>query len=127
MSAPYDWIRVEGAIALAKIGLRDDPEVLHVLANVAASSDYADRRAKAAQALWTFYRQLGPLIELLRENNPYRSSEAARILGDIGSNAREAVPELVRALKHKHLDVRVAARTALKKIDPKTAATAGVK
>jgi len=133
LSAPPDWVRVEAAIALAKIGLKDDPEVLE---SVVASSDYSSRRVEAAQALWTFYRQLGPLIEILRQHNYYRSSEAARVLdeseavrvlGEIGSDAQEAVPELVRALKHNHLRVRVAARAALKRIDPKAAEKAGVR
>jgi HEAT repeat protein len=136
LSAPPDWVRVEAAIALAKIGLRDDPEVPQVLESVGASSDYSSRRVEAAQALWTFYRQLGPLIEILRQHNYYRSSEAARVLdeseavrvlGEIGSDAQEAVPELVRALKHNHLRVRVAARAALKRIDPKAAEKAGVR
>jgi HEAT repeat protein len=136
LRAQHAWIRVEAAIALAKIGLRDDPEVPQVLESMLASSDYSSRRVEATQALWTFYRQLGPLIELLRQNNYYRGSElakvldeseAARVLGEIGPDAREAVPELVKALKHKHLRVRLAARTALKRIDPKAAEKAGVR
>jgi HEAT repeat protein len=125
LTSHIDWIRIEAAIALAKIDNPENPELLQVLESAAASSEFAQHRVKAAQALWTFYRRLGPLLERLRENNYYASAEAARTLGEIGSDAREAVPDLVKSLKHKHLDVRVAARSALKKIDPKAAAKAG--
>jgi PBS lyase HEAT-like repeat-containing protein len=55
------------------------------------------------------------------------NEDAAIALGNFGSVAREAFPKIVPLLKNGDPHVRVAARTALKKIDPETAAkTEGV-
>ena len=53
--------------------------------------------------------------------------EAASALGNYGTLAKVAVPQIIPLLNAKDNDARVAARVALKKIDPEAAAKAGVK
>jgi hypothetical protein len=65
------------------------------------------------------------LIPYLTEDG--LNDEAATALGNYGSLAKEAFPKIVPLLKARDKDVRFAARSALKKIDPEAAARAGVK
>ena len=51
---------------------------------------------------------------------------AAEALGNIGPEAKAAVPALLEALKSKELPLHAAVVDALKKIGPKTATKAGV-
>jgi len=60
------------------------------------------------------YVLLGPIV-------------AALVLGNIGPEAKDAVPVLERALKDQHAGVAGEAANALRRIDPETAAKAGVK
>jgi hypothetical protein len=53
--------------------------------------------------------------------------EAATAFGDYGRLAKEAFPKIVPLLEAIDDDARAAARAALKKIAPETAAKAGVK
>jgi HEAT repeat protein len=64
--------------------------------------------------------------ELANKSNPHREW-VAESLALIGSEAKDAVPGLVAALRDEQPAVRSAAAVALKKIDPKEAAKAGVK
>jgi HEAT repeat protein len=71
------------------------------------------------------------LIELLRDSNPVVRRYAAECLGDLGPEARPAVPALLRALQDQEVGgffdtVGEAAEAALRKIDPQTAAESGV-
>ena len=52
---------------------------------------------------------------------------AAQILGELGPGAKEAVPALLQSLRDRENAVRDAAAAALKQIDPKAAAKAGVR
>ena len=52
---------------------------------------------------------------------------AAQILGEFGPGAKGAVPALLQSLRDRENAVREAASAALKQIDPKAAAKAGVR
>jgi len=52
---------------------------------------------------------------------------AAMALGDLGENARSAVPALLVATQDREPFIRKAAQDALKNIDPQEAARAGIK
>ena len=61
----------------------------------------------------------GPLIG--------RYLDPAESLGEIGPDAKSAVPALIESLKDPSLEVRDMAGASLKKIDPAAAAKQGVK
>jgi HEAT repeat protein len=63
-------------------------------------------------------KALRVLIELLTRGNSAERKEAATFLGEIGREARRAVPALITALKDKDLDVRGNAARALGQIGP---------
>jgi hypothetical protein len=52
---------------------------------------------------------------------------AARALGRIGPDAKDAVPELLKLIDARDPDLAATARAALKAIDPDAAKAAGVK
>ncbi len=63
------------------------------------------------------------LRQLLRQatsRNPFYQRQAIRHLGEIGPNAKEAVPVLLTAAKSEDGFTRATARAALKRIDPAT-------
>ena len=62
------------------------------------------------------------LIQALSDNtNPVARVLAARMLGEIGSRAKSAVPALSNAAEDRNDDVRKAAVFAISKIAPKDA------
>jgi HEAT repeat protein len=83
----------------------------------------------AIKALGQIHSDPGVVIPLLIPylTNDNLNDEAASALGNYGSLAKEAFPEIVPLLNAKDRDARAAARVALKKIDPEAAAKAGVK
>lgn len=87
-------------------------------------------RHDAAQSLWRIEKNPKALIVLivdLKHDIPDTRWNAARILGTLGKDAKEAVPGLVEALRDGDKEVREQAASALKKIDPDAAKKAGVK
>jgi HEAT repeat protein len=59
------------------------------------------------------------LVDLLQANDSHgRRSQAARILGEMGAEAKEAIPALHRALEDKSYSVRASALLALLQIEP---------
>jgi HEAT repeat protein len=58
------------------------------------------------------------LTEALRDENGYVRHDAAWAIGNFGAEAQQALPALVVALKDEARNVRIAATSALKKIDP---------
>lgn len=67
------------------------------------------------------------LVQGLEDKNFLVQIHAAGSLERLGADARSAVPALVASLKDVHAGVRLAAANALRKIDPQSAAEAGVK
>ena len=90
-------------------------------------------RVHAADALRKIgWQDQGKLKTVLTEGLKHHRACAcaARALSEFGSEASEAVPALLDLLKdtgHHNRGIRVAATEALKKIDPKAAANAGLK
>ena len=85
-------------------------------------------RDSAADALWkidppTAVRTVVPMrIRWLGDSLPAARAHNAYELGYLKARARPAVPALIELLKDGEVDVRTAAATALKQIDPETAA-----
>jgi HEAT repeat protein len=66
------------------------------------------------------------LLEVIRgTEQPYIRQQAVNALGEVGPPAKAAVPALLKARKDNNL--RFVADAALKKIDPRAAAKAGVR
>jgi HEAT repeat protein len=96
----------------------------------------SETRQRAAEALWKIAPDKLPLIvEAVIEPmndprattvNPFSVMEGARLLGEIGPPARDAIPALTRALEHSEPLARTAAATALKRIVPETVADEGI-
>lgn len=62
------------------------------------------------------------LLKALQRSEGARRADAAEELGRIGPPAKSAVPELVKLLKDRNADVRLASAGALASIDPKNPA-----
>lgn len=93
-------------------------------------------RVTAAEAAWRMNkngRAVTLLVRALEESNLegtlYENERymAARTLGRIGADAKDAVPELLKLINHRDHALATAARTAVKAIDPEAAKKAGVK
>lgn len=103
-------------------------EAIPMLEKMLATSSGLDRLA-VAQALWKITRRAAPVLPVLIEaleikgtNYAYAwpSVSTARILGEIGPEAKAAVPVLSRLLEASELEARVAAAAALARISPDT-------
>jgi hypothetical protein len=79
----------------------------------------ADTRASVAQALARIGRQsVTPLTNLLKDKDKSAAlrANAAYVLGQIGTQAQEALPALTKALKEKDKDLRKRAAFAIANI-----------
>ena len=94
-------------------------------------------RQHAAESLWRIDPKqapviVGALIEPLDNPNAtsanlFSVTQGAKLLGEIGTDARSAVPSLIKLLKHPYPPASSAAAKALVQIDPEAAAKAGVR
>lgn len=66
--------------------------------------------------------ELRQLLRQAASRNPFYQRQAIRYLGELGPNAKEAVPVLLTAAKSEDGFTRATARAALKRIDPATSA-----
>ncbi len=90
-------------------------------------------RQQAAESLWRIDREQAPVIvDALIEplDDPadlFSVLQGAKLLGEIGPEARRAVPSLINLLKHPYPPASNAVAKALVQIDPEAAAKAGVR
>lgn len=65
-------------------------------------------------------RKISSLMQLLNDQHPLVREEAILALGDMGAEAKEALPVLSKSLKDPNNDIRASASKALQKIEGKT-------
>jgi len=124
-------LRFHAAIALGNLG-HDARPAMPALIHTALWDEDPAVRVEAAVALWKIDRT-GPLvipalIKALADHNELICWIAADCLGQIGSEAREAVPALQQAL-HRPFKIALIRRgvaLALERIDPHAAAASGL-
>jgi HEAT repeat protein len=123
-------LRFHAAIALGKLG-GDARPAIPVLIHTALWDEDPAVRVEAAVALWKIDRT-GPLvipalIKALADDNELICWIAADCLGQIGADARPAVPALQQALRRpfKIALIRRGVALALERIDPPAVAAGG--
>ena len=67
---------------------------------------------------WFGKKAVGPLAKLLDEAADSPRTDAIRTLGEMGPDAKDAIPALENLAGHPHVGTQISARDALKKIDP---------
>jgi HEAT repeat protein len=116
------FVREQAVAAVGAIG-PDAAEAQAALAGLLRDEN-PDVRLAAAQALVRGRHcpaaVVATVVEIL-ERHPHFAIAAAAVLGDLGPDARAAVPALRRLLRHSDRDVYVAAARALRQIDPDAA------
>jgi HEAT repeat protein len=123
-----DVLRFHAAVALGDLGREAQPAV-PLLIHTALWDEDPAVRMEAAMALWKIDRTKAPLviaalIKALANDNELICWIAADRLGQIGPEAREAVPALRQALERhfKIALVRKGVALALQRIDEQTSA-----
>lgn len=123
-------VRVAAATALWRLGpiARDAaPAVIKVYQDVNQEDEVRMMAGFALGKIGAAHKDVVPtLIESLRGSE---KRQAVLILGQIGPDARAAVPELIKVYENSAMDPTTSKRAAeaLKKIDPEAAAKAGIK
>lgn len=120
-------IRAAAAQDLAQLGA-EARETVTVLTTACLHDPDLAVRVHAGAALWRVGRRLLPalpaLVQGLRSGDPLLCWTAADCLGDMGSEAADAVPALLEAhAKQPRPLIRTSIALALERIDPKAAAT----
>jgi HEAT repeat protein len=132
----FPWVRAEAASALGQIG----PAAKVALPDLrrALKDPDALTRTSAAISLWYLERRakepLLVLIETLQcidhegawEVDPLRVKMAAKVIGEMGPEAKKAAPTLIPLLQERRWGIRREAVKALKNIDPDAAKKAGL-
>src|SRR5262249_23223402 len=116
----------ERAARILAFQFRSDPSIKSMLPDPIKRLAYP-LRLEATAALLTLKQRpesvVGGLVDLLQAaSRPGLRSQAARILGAMGAEARHAIPALRRALDDKHPWVREAALLAILRLEPDRAA-----
>jgi HEAT repeat protein len=121
-------VRFHAGIALGDLGYAAQPSVPALIHTALWDQDPAVR-VEAAMALWKIDRNKGPLvipalIKALADNNELICWIAADYLGQLGSEARQAIPALRQALRRPYRIalIRKGVALALERIDPQAAA-----
>jgi HEAT repeat protein len=110
--------RAQGLKELAKLGpagAKAAPRVAPLLKH-----EKADVRRDAAITLWKIEKNVAAievLAAIIKEEDTNLVMSAVRALGEIGPDAREALPALKAALNHTDPSVQAMARSAIKKIE----------
>ncbi len=93
MSDKNEALRRKAAFALGR--LAGDPEKTISVLIAAFKDEHEDVRNAAGDALWKFGKDaVPPLIEVLKGDSPTARLRAATSLGEIGTDAKDAVPLL---------------------------------
>lgn len=124
-----DVVRFHAAIALGDFGREAQP-ALGALIHASLWDDDAAVRVEAAVALWKIDHNKAPLVlptlvKALGDANELICWIAADCLGQMGPEAREAIPALQQALQ-RHFKMSLLGRAvalALQQIDPQASAT----
>jgi hypothetical protein len=126
-----DVVRFNAAIALGDLG-PEAREAVPALTHAHLRDPDAAVRVEAAVALWKIDRKaasvVAVLIKALEDPNEMICWMAADCLGQMGAEAREAVPALQQALRRDFRIglIRTGVGLALQRIDPQAAEAAGV-
>jgi HEAT repeat protein len=129
---PAPLVRAHAALALVRLGDQSGKEE----ATRALTQRTYQVRITAAEALWRINkdgRATAVLIRALEESNLTGTEGdnerymAARALGRVGADAKDAVPELLKLIDHPDEALAATARAAAKTIDPEAAKAAGIK
>ncbi len=118
MAQPGTEGRAQAFKELAKLGpaaAKAAPQLTKLLKH-----ENLEIRRDAAIVLWKVEKNVTAipvLASLLKEDNTALVMSAAYALGQIGPDAREALPALKTALNHADMNVQTAAKSAIKKID----------
>lgn len=125
----YEMLHALSAYALGKIGGDARMAIPSLIPLLEDTDDLV--RLGAVFALTRINPDAGlgmkPLVDGLISTNAQTRGWAASLLGELGSQAGEAIPVLEEALKDSEVGVQHQAAIALKKIDPASAAKAGAK
>jgi HEAT repeat protein len=130
---PAPLVRAHAALALV-VAANDKSGQEEAVRGLTSRSHQV--RITAAEALWRINKDgrcVPLLVRALEESNlTGQESEnerymAVRALGRIGNDAKIAVSELLKLIRHHDDALATAARTALKQIDPEAAKNAGIK
>ncbi len=111
-------LRLRSVYALESIG-GDSNELIIAYIDTLNDSDYQVRIAavEAISKLHSFKLVIIPLKLLLKDRDSRVRQDAAKTLGTIGIEAREAVPALIESLRDSDENVKLNAIEALPKID----------
>jgi HEAT repeat protein len=130
---PAPLVRVHAALAMFRVA-GDKSGEQEAIRGLGSRSHQV--RITAAEALWRMGkdgRSIPLLIRALEESNLSGTEGenerymAARALGRVGPDAKDAVPELLKLIDARDPDLAATARAALKAIDPDAAKNAGIK
>jgi HEAT repeat protein len=129
LADPDPFVRQEAARAVGRVG--PDAKALLPALSAILEDEEAPTRVTAAFAVWKVGQKAdkatAACVACLKASPcaTFRA-QAALVLGEIGPDAKDAVPALRDALKDRNRGVRVAAAEALRKVDAEAAAKAGV-
>jgi HEAT repeat protein len=79
---------------------------------------YFDEKGKLVKSLRDDPQAIAELARQIDFDNPFYQRQAIRALGEIGPQAKSAIPDLITAMASSDKFTRDEARAALKKIDP---------
>lgn len=112
------WARVEAARQLESRGRAGERVRAVLVKGLKDTGGFA--RAQLALTLWRVARDpaaVAALVELLKDENPSVQAEAAFCLGEIGPDAKDALPTLRRLAGERDAVGRAAAQRAVRQIE----------
>jgi HEAT repeat protein len=111
-------VRLTAVYTLQNLG----PKGMSLLEQGLTSAKEAQMRQAILQGLINYKHQtktmVGPLIEFLKDGQPQVRSQAAQVLGNIGADAKDALPMLKELVNDTNITVRQQAQAAINRIEP---------